>query len=79
MITPEEFKDQLIAEFEDVDASIISPDTNYREIKNWSSMHALIIIAFIDANFDVQINANDLKGSNTIKDLYDIVVAKTSK
>ena len=79
MITPEEFKDQLIAEFEDVDESIISPDTNYREIKNWSSMHALIIIAFIDANFDVQINANDLKGSNTIKDLYDIVVAKTSK
>ncbi len=79
MITPEEFKNQLIAEFEDVDASIISPDTNYREIKNWSSMHALIIIAFIDANFDVQINANDLKGSNTIKDLYDIVVAKTSK
>jgi acyl carrier protein len=79
MISPEEFKNQLIAEFEDVDSNSISPDTNYREIKNWSSMHALIIIAFIDANFDVQINANDLKDSNTIKDLYDIVVAKTSK
>lgn len=79
MISPEEFMNQLIAEFEDVDSSNISPETNYREINNWSSMHALIIIAFIDANFDVQINANDLKGSNTIKDLYDIVITRISQ
>jgi len=76
MISIEEFTNQLAAEFEDIDPSTITPSTNYREIKNWSSMYALIIIAFVDANFDVQLNADNLKNSQTIKDIYDIIISK---
>ncbi len=76
MISAEEFTKQLVSEFEDVPENIIFPDTNYRDIPNWSSMYALIIIAFIDANFDVQLNANDLKNTQTVRDLYSIVCAK---
>ncbi len=76
MISVEEFTKNIVAEFEDVDPNSVFPSTNYRDIKNWSSMYALIIIAFIDANFDVQLNANDLKNTQTIKDLYDIVFEK---
>lgn len=76
MVSIEEFTHQLAAEFEDIDPITITPNTNYREIKNWSSMYALIIIAFVDANFDVQLNAENLKNSQTIKDIYDIVVSK---
>ncbi|MFN8115305.1 MAG: acyl carrier protein [Bacteroidia bacterium] len=76
MVSIEEFTSQLAAEFEDIDPSTITPNTNYREIKNWSSMYALIIIAFVDANYDVQLNAENLKSSQTIKDIYDIVVSK---
>ena len=76
MVTIEEFISQLAAEFEDIDPDIITPNTNYREIKNWSSMYALIIIAFVDANYDVQLNAENLKNSQTVKDLYDIVCQK---
>ena len=78
MISIEEFTSQLATEFEDVDPNTITPDTNYREIKNWSSMYALIIIAFVDANFDVQLNAENLKNSQTIKDIYDIILSKQS-
>ena len=46
MISVEEFTTQLTAEFEDVDPHSVFPSTNYRDIKNWSSMYALIIIAF---------------------------------
>lgn len=77
MISAEEFTNQLVAEFEDVEPNTVFPDTNYREIKNWSSMYALIIIAFIDANFDVQLNAEDLKNTQTVRDLYNIVCSKT--
>jgi acyl carrier protein len=76
MTTLEEFTQQLAAEFEDIDPNTISPNTNYREIKNWSSMYALIIIAFVDANYDVQLNAENLKNSQTIKDIYDIIIVK---
>lgn len=76
MISLDEFTKQLAAEFEDVDPNTITPNTNYRGIKNWSSMYALIVIAFVDANFDVQLNADNLRNSQTIKDIYDIVIAK---
>jgi acyl carrier protein len=76
MVSIEEFTNQLAAEFEDIDPSTVTPETNYREIKNWSSMYALIIIAFVDANFDVQLNAENLKNSQTIKDIYNIIISK---
>ena len=76
MISIEDFTSQLAAEFEDIDPGTITPATNYREIKNWSSMYALIIIAFVDANFDVQLNAENLKNAQSIKDLYDVVCEK---
>jgi len=78
MVSIAEFTSQLATEFEDIDPNTITPETNYREIKNWSSMYALIIIAFVDANFDVQLNAEDLKNSQSIKDIYDIIISKQS-
>jgi acyl carrier protein len=76
MISIEEFTKNLEAEFDEIEPGTVNPDTNYRDIKGWSSMYALIIIAFVDTNFDVSLNANDLKSSQTIRDLYNIVSAK---
>jgi acyl carrier protein len=76
MISIEEFTKDLEAEFDEIEPGTVKPDTSYRDIKGWSSMYALIIIAFVDANFDVALNANDLRSSQTIRDLYNIVVAK---
>ena len=72
----QEFTTAIEAEFEDVEPGTVTPDTNYRDIKNWSSMYALIIIAFIDANFDVTLNAAELKNTSTVKDLYALVMSK---
>ena len=72
----EEFTQNLVAEFEDIELGTITPTTNYRDIKGWSSMYALIIIAFVDTHFDVALSADDLKTSQTIQDLYQIVLAK---
>lgn len=76
MISIEDFTFQLASEFEDVEPNTITPDTKYRDIKNWSSMYALIIIAFVDANFDVQLNAENLKNTQTVRDLYNIVCSE---
>ena len=75
-MTIEEFTKNLEGELEDVTPGTLTPDTSYREIKNWSSMHALIIIAFVDINFDVTLNGADLRSAVTIKDLYNVVQQK---
>lgn len=76
MITIEEFAKKLEEEFEDIEQGSIKPDTNYRSIKGWSSMHALIIIALVDAEFNLILNGSDLKSANTIRDLYKIISEK---
>lgn len=76
MMTIEEFTTKLAAEFEDTDTSALTPDTNFREMPDWSSMHALIIVAFVDSEFDVLLKGEDLHGTNTIRDLYNLVKSK---
>lgn len=74
----EEFTKKLEAEFEEVEPGTLKPDTDYRTIKGWSSMHALIIIAFVDINYDVTLNGAELKNTNTIRDLFNLVQQKKS-
>ncbi len=73
----EEFATQLESEFEDVEPGTITPDTNYKKVNGWSSMHSLIIIAFVDVNFNVILNGSDIKSSETIRDLYSIILEKS--
>lgn len=72
----EEFTRLLEKEFEDLPPGTLTPQTNYRDIPNWSSMHALIIIAFVDTNFGVELTASDLKNTQTIQDLYSVIQSK---
>ncbi len=72
-----EFSKKLEGEFEDIEKDSVSPDTVFRNIPGWSSMHALIIIAFIDLNFDVILNSADLKEAKTVTDLYHLATKKS--
>lgn len=73
----EEFTTNLEKEFEDIEPGTFKPDTNYRDIKNWSSIYALIVVAFVDLNFNVILNAKDLKETNTIRELYNLILSKS--
>lgn len=63
-------------EFEELEKGALTPETNYREIEDWSSMHALIIIALIDSEYDVLLKGEDLQQTSTIQDLFNIVKIK---
>lgn len=68
-----EFIEKLEVEFEEIEEGTLSPATNFREIDEWSSMHALIIIALIDVEYDVTVGGEDLVKMETIQDLFDFV------
>lgn len=78
MIDIHQFIEMLEKEFEDIPPGTLKPDSHYRDIPNWSSMHALIIIAFADANFNVELTASDLRNTQTIQDLYNVIQTKMS-
>lgn len=68
--------EKLSTEFELENQEKLTPDTSFRGMKEWSSMHALIIIALVDAEYEVTITGNDLVQMNTVQDLYDLIVTR---
>ena len=74
----EDFIALLYNEFEDIEKGALTPSTNFRDLDEWSSMHALIIIALVDAEYDVVLNGEDLSQAETIKQLYDVIQNKVA-
>lgn len=71
----QELIEKLETEFA-LPAQTLKAETDFREIPEWGSMHALIIIAVIDTEYGVSLNGEDLRKATTIKDLYTIVKEK---
>ena len=72
-MTVEEFIAKLEEEFDDMEPSILSPESNFREKFEWNSINALILIALVKTEYDVAINAEDIQASKTVRDLFDII------
>jgi acyl carrier protein len=68
-----DFIEKLEVEFEEIEKGTLNSTTNFRDIDEWSSMHALIIIALIDVEYEVTVKGEDLVKMETIQDLFDFV------
>lgn len=53
------------------DSSMITPATIFRELDEWDSLTYLSVIAFLDEEFNVQIENAEFKELTTIQDLYN--------
>ena len=54
----------------------ISFKTKFRQISTWSSLNALIYISRINEETNVLISANDLVESETISDIYQLILKR---
>ena len=72
----EDFIANLEEEYEDIEKGTLRPDSVFREVFEWSSINALILIALVKTQYDVTINAEDIAGSVTVEDLYKIVLSR---
>ncbi len=73
----QELIEKLEEEIEEVEKGTLTPSTNIRNIEWWSSMHALVIIALVDIEYNIQVSGKDLKEIQTIQDLYNLMVKKS--
>jgi acyl carrier protein len=71
----QEFIENFAAQFDDTDIEQFTADTKFKQLDEWSSLAALSIIAMVDDEYDVIIKGNDITSSETIKDLFDVVVS----
>ena len=71
-----EFIKHFAEQFDDTESSVFAVDTNFKELDEWSSLIALSVIAMIADEYDVSIKGNDIKGSNTIEDLFNLVKSR---
>ena len=71
-----EFVEKFAEQFDETDASVFTPETKFRELDEWSSLLALSIIAMVDDEYDVTLKGDDIRGSETIEDLFNLVKSK---
>ena len=72
----EDFIAHLENEYEDIAPGTLKPGSVFREVFEWNSINALILIALVKTEYDVTINAEDIATSKTIEDLYKIIQAR---
>lgn len=56
----------------------ITAEVEFRELEEWSSMQALIVIAAIDEHFGVTIPEKDFRSAKTFQSLFELTVANIS-
>jgi len=74
-----DFIKKVEEEFEDIQPNTLSPEDILEEKFTWDSINALIFLAHVNVEYDVEITAEELIKSVTVKDLYDLVESKYVK
>lgn len=68
-----DFIQNFADQFDDTDASEFTPETNFKQLEEWSSLMALSIISMIDEEYNVRMTGNDIRNTATIGELFNIV------
>ena len=71
-----EFIEKFAENFEEVTVEDFTPETNFKELDEWSSFLALSVMAMIGDEYDVTISAQEMRDAQTVQDLYNVVSSK---
>lgn len=71
-----EFTQQFVEVFDDAEGLNLTPDTYFKELDEYSSLTVLSIIAFADEHFNVVITGKEIRDTETIQDLFDLIQSK---
>ncbi len=69
----QDFINNFAEQFDETDVNEFSAETAFKKLEEWSSLHALSIIAMADEVYGVKITGEDIRNSTTIHDIYIIV------
>jgi len=70
------FIQNFAAQFDDIEAEKFNPEVKFRDLDEWSSLRALSVIAMTNEEYDVFLTGEDIRNSQTIQDLFQIINSK---
>jgi len=76
LIVIQEFIQKIEEEFENIKPGTLTPDSKLRENFEWDSVNALVFIAMVNVEYDVSLNAEDLQASDTVGDIFNLIVSR---
>tara|TARA_R110000868_G_scaffold156086_3_gene382743 strand:+ start:314 stop:565 length:252 start_codon:yes stop_codon:yes gene_type:complete len=71
-----DFEENVRETLEIEDDVIINKDDVLEDTEYWSSMHALLIMALAESEYDVSLTGEELRNSKTLRDLFDLFKSK---
>lgn len=66
-------------EFDDLEPGLMKPESKFKEVMEWNSINALIFVALVKTEFDVDVNADDLIKSETVQEIYNLVAERAKQ
>jgi acyl carrier protein len=67
---------ELFAEQFDELHTTLTPETRFRELEEWSSLVALLVITMVDEEYGIVLPPEEMRQTQTIQELYDLVQSK---
>ena len=67
-----EFIEKLAEAIDVENVESLTPETEFRELDEWSSLAALSLIARFDEEYNVTVNGTAIREAETIEDLYNL-------
>lgn len=71
-----EFILNFAEQFDDTDVSEIQADTVFMDLDEWSSLVAMGVIAFVRTRYNKTVTGKEIRGCETVKDLFNLVDSK---
>ena len=71
-----EFIEKFAEQFDETDAAEFRSATEFKALEEWSSLSALSIIAMVDEEYDITLKGDDIKNSETLEDLFNLIQSK---
>lgn len=70
-----EFIEHFAEQFDELNSEL-TPETNFRQLEEWSSLVALLVITMIDEEYGIVLPPEEMRKTNTIQELFDLVQSK---
>ena len=75
-LTVENFIVKIVEEFPELEKENLEPHKSFRDHVEWDSINALVLIAMVNVEYDVTVNAEELAHSETINDVFLVIKKK---
>jgi acyl carrier protein len=73
-----EFIKDFADQFDETEIDEFTPTTVYRDLDEWSSLTGLAILNMVGKKYSVKLTASEVKGTETIEDIYNLISSKIS-